>query len=140
VTTPQWSPKGDAVLFLSLLNEAGQLKLELWMSGLAAGSERLVYAEKAGSEFGFYYLSCTNPPVFTPDGAHILFTSVAESTPRIVTVGLDGHGLKVLVATPSVYPALDAAGRRLAYVALTGATEEVRVLELATGKVRVTLR
>lgn len=140
ITAPTWSPRGDGLLFLSLTRGAGEVKLELWLANLTAGSERLVYTEKAASEYGFYYLSCTNSPVFTPDGTRILFTSVAASTPRVVTIALDGSGLTELVKAPAAFPVLDVTGRRLAYMELTSTTEQVHILDLAKGKERMTLR
>lgn len=136
VTRPVWSPDGEDVLFLSIRKDIDAVVVELWLTGLTPGSERVIYAEKARSEFGMYYLSCTAPPAFTADGQRILFTSVSESSPRIVTVAKDGSALNVLVQAPSSYPALDVSGKRLAYISLEGSRERLMLLDLKTGKAK----
>jgi TolB protein len=135
VSAPAWAPQGETLLFLSLRTHAEGMMLEIWCSGTQAGSAQTVYTEQVGSEYGYFYLSCTNPPVFTPDGTRILFTSIAAGVPRIATIGLDGGDLLELAPSPSVFPVLDPTGRKLAYVDLSDTQERVRVRDLRTGKV-----
>ncbi|MHB0935676.1 MAG: TolB family protein [Armatimonadota bacterium] len=135
VAVPTWTPQGETLLFFSLRMQAGGIILELWLCGTQEGSERMIYAEKAGTEYGYFYLSCTNPPVFMPGGKRILFTSVAAANPRIVSIALDGSDLEELVPSPATYPMLDATGSKLAYVDLSNTQERLRVRDLVTGKV-----
>ncbi len=128
-----WSAKGDSILFTAISIKPGKVYLELWMCGTEAGSERLVYSEKAESEYGMYYSECTNPAVFMGE-TRILFTSISNGEPRIVSVDLNGGDLRELVPAPSIFPALDNAGKRLAYVDLSNSLERIRVLDIATGK------
>ena len=134
VAYPFWSPDGHTLLFLAIASDSGKMQLEIWLADMKPGSERRIYTEQVVSEYGMYYLASTNPPAFTPDARHIILTSIAANAPRIVSIDLDGNNVKLLVPTPAVFPVLDATGKRLAYVDCSGTTEQLRVLELSTGK------
>ena len=109
--------------------------IEYWLVGLETGTERLVRSENVDSEYGVYLSECTNPAVFTPDGARILFTSVSSGEPHIASMKLDGSDVRELVAVPSSLPSLDGNGRMLAFVDLSDSLERIRVLDLASGRV-----
>jgi len=132
---PAWSPSGKLILVQSSTFNRGEAVSEIWTVEPGSGSVKLAYSEKIGSEYGSYYSDCTNPPAFTPDGQRILFTSIAEAEPRIVSIALDGTGLKQLAAGPSSFAASDSAGRRAAYVDLSNNLELIRILDLQSGKI-----
>lgn len=130
---PCWAPDGASIVFTSISGSTNGTTLELWKCGVQKGSEHIIYTETTQSEFGMYYAQCTNGPVFTPDGARLLFTSIAGDTPRVVTVATDGTDLREVAPAPSAFPALDATGARLAYVDLSGDHERIRVRNMASG-------
>ncbi|MGO8672206.1 MAG: TolB family protein [Capsulimonadaceae bacterium] len=133
VTYPVWTPRGDSLLFLSMNNEAGTMAMELWISGTTPNTDKMIYSEAVDTEYGYYYLACTTPPVITPDGQRVVFTSLANRMPSIASVTLDGKDLRQIVPAPAAFPALAPAGDKLAYVDLTGGVERIGVLNLATG-------
>lgn len=136
VMNPCWSPAGDLIMFLAFNNEPGKMQLEIWTCGVTERTEHLVYSENVDTEYGVYYSSCTNPPVYMADGKNILFTSISTGEPRIVTIGLDGKDLRELVAAPSSFPSIDRSGKQLAYVDLSNNQEKIRVIDLGTGKTK----
>ncbi|HEY3414362.1 MAG TPA: hypothetical protein VGM51_15095 [Armatimonadota bacterium] len=136
VANPTWSPDGKTILFWAYNNVPGKVSLDIWLCGLVPGSERSVYSEAVNTEFGVYYADCTNPPAFTPDGKRILFTSVANGEPRIVSIAADGSDLREVVQAPSSFPALDATGSRMAFVDLSNFHERICVRDMKTGKVQ----
>lgn len=129
-----WAPSGEWILIHAITAGKESLSSEFWKAELTPGSERLIYSETAGSEYGQYYQDCANPPEFTPDGKAIVFTSVAGPEPGIMMVNSDGSNPKTAVPAPSTFAAMDPAGLKLAYVALSNNIEKVYILDLKSGK------
>ncbi|MHB1457821.1 MAG: hypothetical protein ACYC0V_13005 [Armatimonadota bacterium] len=128
--SPSWSPKSDKIMFQSLTNESGGMKSEIRLVDVRSASSKMIYSEDADSEYAVYYNECTNPAALAPDGSRIIFTSLSTGNPRIVSIGLDGKGLRELVPAPSSFPSLDKTGTKLAYVDLRNSLEKVQVLNL----------
>ncbi|MHB9035827.1 MAG: TolB family protein [Armatimonadota bacterium] len=134
IMNPCWSPDGQSILFTAITNGANKLTLEIWLCGLEAESERLVYSEDVHTEYGVYYSECTNPPIFMPEGKRILFTSISGDQPRIVSTDLSGGDIREIVPAPSIFPSLDVSGKKLAYVDLSNQQERIWVMDIETGR------
>ena len=122
---PAWSPDGTQLCFAST-RDGGQP--ELYVVNRDGSNVRRLTNHPASDL----------APTWSPSGTQIAFVSDRTGTPQIYTIGADGQGMRQVTHEayadrPSWSPGPN---REIAYAARTGRGNDIKVIELGTGRVR----
>jgi TolB protein len=121
---PAWSPDGTRVAFSSTRD----------------GNAEIYVANKDGSNVRRLtnHPGIDSTPTWSPSGTQIAFTSDRTGSPQIYVIGVDGLGLQKITSEsycdrPTWSPA---PFNEIAYTSRTGPGNDIKVKDLASGKVR----
>ncbi len=121
---PAWSPDGTRVAFSSTRD----------------GNAEIYVANKDGSNVRRLtnHPGIDSTPTWSPSGEQIAFTSDRTGSPQIYVIGVDGLGLQKITSEsycdrPTWSPA---PFNEIAYTSRTGPGNDIKVKDLASGKVR----
>ena len=78
-TWPTWSPDGNTLVYSGVLDDDGELQLNLYASDIRVGNERVLYASEPG-EVGLLAQGVVHYPLWSPDGERLAFIAIADSS------------------------------------------------------------
>ena len=76
-TWPTWSPDGNSLVYSGVIEESGELQVNLYAAQVGGGANRVIYASERG-EAGLLAQGVVHYPLWSPDGRQLAFIAVAE--------------------------------------------------------------
>ncbi|MBX6366151.1 MAG: PD40 domain-containing protein [Gemmatimonadetes bacterium] len=123
VTGPEWSPRGDAILFTSSVD--GFIPVQLW-SIAPDGTNRRSLASASPENVA---------PVWSPDGARIAYLFAGSGGWELRIMNADGTGARTIATSQQagISPAWSPDGKRIAFVKHDGRNYGVYTLDVDGG-------
>jgi len=116
--SPDWSPTGDAIAYVSFFDG----KPGIYMVDLTSGLKKPMVTEGAFN----------SSPSFSPDGKRIAYARSLEGNTEIFVANRDGSGSKRLTYSPGIdtNPAWSPTGTQIAFTSSRGGAPNVYVMDV----------
>ncbi len=131
ISNLKWSPLGNQLLFTMDDWENQTVYKEIWMINRDGSNPRKLYQEPLLSEFSLFEHDYTYPPLFTPDGKYIYFTSDKDGNPNIFRIPTSGGESQKMTSAGGVFQSFLPEEDVMVYTSTTGNVERIKIKDLA---------
>ena len=77
-TWPTWSPDANTIVYSGVIDDGGELQLNLYASDNSGAGNRVLYASEPG-EVGLLARGVVHYPLWSPDGSHLAFIATTAN-------------------------------------------------------------